>query len=84
MTLPTRRQSDVLNFIIVFIRERGYAPTYEDIGRELGLRSLATVWKHVEALRVKGLLAHHKFRRDLRPVNHLGTCPLCGSALEAK
>jgi len=55
----TRRQRQVYDFISEFINKQGYSPSFEEIGRGLGLRSLATVHKHVSNLEEKGLL-----RRD--------------------
>jgi repressor LexA len=55
MTL-TKRQKEILDFIDEGIRERGYAPTLEEIGKHFGLRSLATVHKHISNLESKGLI----------------------------
>ena len=52
----TRRQWQVLEFIVGFIRERGYSPSYEEICEGLGVSSLATVHKHVSTLEQKGFL----------------------------
>lgn len=49
----TRRQKDVVDFISSFIRERGYSPSFEEIADGLGLASLATVHKHIQALEAK-------------------------------
>jgi repressor LexA len=55
MTL-TKRQKEILDFIEDGIRSNGYAPTLEEIGARFGLRSLATVHKHVSNLEAKGLV----------------------------
>jgi SOS-response transcriptional repressor LexA len=55
MTL-TKRQKEILDFIEDGIRANGYAPTLEEIGTRFGLRSLATVHKHVSNLEAKGLV----------------------------
>jgi repressor LexA len=55
MTL-TKRQKEILDFIEQGIRESGYAQTLEEIGAHFGLRSLATVHKHVTNLESKGLI----------------------------
>jgi repressor LexA len=52
----TRRQREVLDVIHSFIDENGYSPSLEEIGRELGLSSVATVHKHVSHLVEKGLV----------------------------
>lgn len=50
----TQRQSDVLNFIESFARDRGYSPTYEEIAKGIGLKSIATVHKHITNLERRG------------------------------
>ena len=50
----TRRQREVLDVIRDFIDERGYSPSLEEIGAQLGLSSVATVHKHVSLLVEKG------------------------------
>ncbi len=50
----TRRQKDVLDFIVSFVEEHGYSPSYEEIAAGLELASLATVHKHISALASKG------------------------------
>lgn len=53
---PTDRQLDVLAFIARHLHERGYAPTWREIGVELGIRSLNGINDHLSALLRKGLL----------------------------
>jgi repressor LexA len=52
----TRRQREVLEVVRDFIQRNGYSPSLEEIGRELGLSSVATVHKHVSHLVEKGLV----------------------------
>ncbi|MBV8828126.1 MAG: transcriptional repressor LexA [Acidobacteriaceae bacterium] len=52
----TRRQKEVMEFLDGFIKERGYSPSFEEIASALGLASLATVHKHVQALQAKQYL----------------------------
>lgn len=52
----TRRQKEVMDFLSKFIDEHGYSPSYEEIASGLGLASLATVHKHVQALEAKQYL----------------------------
>ena len=49
----TRRQKEVMDFLSSFIATHGYSPSYEEIASGLGLASLATVHKHVQALEAK-------------------------------
>jgi repressor LexA len=53
MTL-TKRQRKILEFIREFVERRGYSPTLAEIGRHFGLRSPATVHKHLRNLEEKG------------------------------
>jgi repressor LexA len=55
MTL-TKRQRRILDFIRDYRERRGYAPTLLEIGRHFGLRSPATVHKHLRNLEAKGAL----------------------------
>jgi repressor LexA len=52
----TRRQKEVMDFLSKFIDQNGYSPSYEEIAGGLGLASLATVHKHVQALEAKQYL----------------------------
>jgi len=52
----TRRQKEVMDFLSSFISNRGYSPSYEEIASGLGLASLATVHKHIQALEAKQYL----------------------------
>ena len=56
MAMLTRRQKELLDYLERHIEEHGYAPTLEEIGREFGLTSLATVHKHLTNLESKGLI----------------------------
>ncbi|RMF21700.1 MAG: transcriptional repressor LexA [Deltaproteobacteria bacterium] len=55
MTL-TKRQKEMLDFIEESIRSNGYAPTLEEIAAHFGLKSLATVHKHISNLEAKGFI----------------------------
>lgn len=50
----TPRQKQVLDFLVDFTQEKGYSPSYEEIGQALNLSSLATIHKHVSSLEEKG------------------------------
>ncbi len=52
----TRRQKEVMDFLNQFIRKNGFSPSYEEIASGLGLASLATVHKHIQALESKQYL----------------------------
>jgi len=52
----TRRQKEVLDFIVGFLKENEYSPSFEEIAGGMGLASIATVHKHLTALESKGYL----------------------------
>lgn len=52
----TRRQKELMDFLSNFIERNGYSPSYEEIASGLGLASLATVHKHIQALEAKQYL----------------------------
>ena len=66
----TRRQKEILDFLDSFVSRNGYSPSFEEIARGMGLKSLATVHKHITNLEKKGLLnrVHNRSRSiDLLP-----------------
>lgn len=52
----TPKQKEVLDFIVNFIHDRGYAPSYREIAGGLELASPSTVHAHIQALRLRGYL----------------------------
>lgn len=52
----TRRQKQVLDFVEAYLGQHGVAPTLEEIGRHLGVGSLATVHKHLRNLEQRGAI----------------------------
>lgn len=89
MTEPlplTRRQREVLDFIVGYLRLRRIAPTLQEIADHFGFSSTASAQKHVLALQAKGHLQREKHRRrglvptgnegGLSPLGH--TVPLLG------
>ena len=52
----TKRQKEVLDFLVSFLNKHGYAPSFEEIARSLKLTSLATVHKHMTTLERKGFI----------------------------
>lgn len=51
-----RKQKETLEFIKDYIKKYGYSPTLSEIAKGLGLRSLATVHEHIEALVKRGVV----------------------------
>jgi repressor LexA len=52
----TKRQKEVLDYLVVFETKHGYAPSFEEIGKGMKLTSLATVHKHITTLEKKGFI----------------------------
>lgn len=52
----TRRQKEVLDYLVMFLNKRGYSPSFEEIAHGLKLTSLATVHKHLSTLERKGFI----------------------------
>ncbi len=52
----TRRQKQVLDFIVSFINRHRYSPSFEEVAAGLELTSLATVHKHLQTLERKGFI----------------------------
>ncbi len=50
----TKKQSEALDCIRAFIAKHNYAPSYRDIMRDLGIKSPATAYNHVQSLKQKG------------------------------
>ena len=66
----TRRQREIFDFIKGFVAQHGYSPSLEEIGSQFGLRSVATVHKHVHHLVEKGYLRKAWNRsRSVEPVD---------------
>lgn len=55
----TKRQNEILDFILAEIAKKGYPPSVREIGQAIGLSSSSTVHSHLAALEKKGYI-----RRD--------------------
>ncbi len=66
----TRRQKELLDFLVQFVEKNGYSPSYEEIADGLTLASLATVHKHILALETK-----HYVRRGANQSRSLEVAP---------
>lgn len=86
----SKKQQELLSFLDGFIKGNGYGPSYREIMRALGYKSVSTVAIHVEGLIAKGYLA----RRDksarsleivsLRPQSHNDASKPPEASLEAQ
>lgn len=52
----SKRQRELLNFVDGFIQGHGYGPSYREIMRALGYKSVSTVAIHIDGLIAKGYL----------------------------
>lgn len=79
----TRRQKQVLDFLMSFINKHGYSPSFEEIAESLGLSSLATVHKHMETLEGKGFIRRGYNRsRSVEVVAVPGSVPFAKTAIK--
>jgi len=74
----SKRQRELLNFVDVFIQGHGYGPSYREIMRALGYKSVSTVAVHIDGLIVKGYLRKRdNSARSLEVVTtHLDDAPM--------
>lgn len=53
---PSKKQRELLQFIDGFIKGYGYGPSYREIMRALGYKSVSTVAVHVDGLITRGYM----------------------------
>ncbi len=56
----TPKQKKIFDFIKVFINEKGYSPTFEEIKKRFRLKALSGVYQHVDALINKGYITRNE------------------------
>lgn len=75
----TSQQHNVLSFIREYLQQQGHAPTLDEIGEAVGVRSRGSVHRLVQALVDKGQLRRDASGwRSLRLVEDDSTMPLLG------
>ena len=87
MTGLTRKQQQILDYILKWQRTEGATPTYQEIADQFGFRSLNSVTEHLRLLRQKGFLTNEAGKaRSLRVTspltklrNRIVDIPLFGS-----
>ena len=52
----TQRQKEILDYITRFLERRGHEPSYAQIANHVGVKSRATIAKHIAALERRGLI----------------------------
>lgn len=69
----TRRQKEILEIITRYINNHGYEPSYQQIARQLGVRSKGGIARHIKSLEEQGLLSRRgengKFNLRLQTKN---------------
>ena len=66
----TKKQQELFQFISDFLKEHNYAPSYREIMRTLGYKSVSTVAVHVDGLIAKNYLTKsEKSARSIRVVS---------------
>lgn len=72
----TKRQREILSFIIQFTEEHGYKPSYQQIANKIGLKSKGGIARHIMALEKQGLIerSHENgsFNLELHPQKVVG------------
>ena len=63
MARTSNKREQILNFLIQFMNEHGYAPTVREICNAVGLQSTATVHYHLTALRDAGLIEMDEMKK---------------------
>lgn len=56
----TQRQKDILDYITRFVERHGHIPSYAQIARHFGVKSRATIAKHITALEKRGLISRER------------------------
>ena len=78
----TRRQKQVLDFLMSFINREGYSPSFEEMAHGLRVSSLATVHKHMKSLEKKGFIRRgYNQSRSVEVVAVPGSVPFSKTAL---
>jgi repressor LexA len=52
----TKRQREILDYLVAYSEQNGYAPSFEEIARQFNYNSLATVHEHLSNLERKGYI----------------------------
>ncbi|MDD3888052.1 MAG: transcriptional repressor LexA [Patescibacteria group bacterium] len=52
----TKKQKKILDYLANYEQDNGYMPSYQEITKEMGLKSKATIWEHLKNLKDKGYL----------------------------
>jgi len=82
----TKRQEQILKFIVDFTNERGYPPSIREIGNHFNISSLRGVTVHLDALQRKGMIERGSTPRSIQithpfynPGRNVRVLPLLGT-----
>nr|WP_294490629.1 hypothetical protein [uncultured Anaerosporobacter sp.] len=50
------KRKEILEYIVTYIQQHSYAPSYREIAEAVGLRSMSSVQNHIEVLKRMGML----------------------------
>lgn len=53
----SKKQKAVLDYIGKFISEKGYSPSYSEIGEGMGISSKSTIFKYIKSLKERGFVS---------------------------
>lgn len=70
------RRSRILKYIRHYHQQFGYSPSVREIGAAVGLKSTATVARHLKVLESEGVLSHPLRKRRAWKVAEMGPEPL--------
>ena len=53
----SKKQKSVLDYIGKFVSEKGYSPSYLEIGEGMGISSKSTIFKYIKSLKERGFIS---------------------------
>ncbi len=82
----TKRQEEILDYIVAYIEDEGYPPSIREIGTKFEIGSLRGVTVHLDALDKKGYISRSNTPRSIKvvhpayqPNDRVAMVPLLGS-----
>lgn len=62
----TKRQENILQFVLDYVQQEGYPPSIREIGQKFGIGSLRGVTVHLDALERKGYIERSNTPRSIK------------------
>jgi repressor LexA len=82
----TKKQEQILQYVLDYVQKEGYPPSIREIGRDFGIGSLRGVTVHLDALERKGYISRSNTPRSIKIVhpdyqreNHATLLPILGN-----